>query len=74
MTAHPLDRPQSRVMTRSISVLRRITGRSHLAIVLAIHCPWCDLWVSPRRFDPKHLACRTCVRSLGRPTQIGRGR
>ncbi|BCY06163.1 hypothetical protein [Actinoplanes sp. L3-i22] len=74
MSARPLDRPQSRVMTRSISILRRMTGRGHLAIVLAVLCPGCDLWVSPRRYDVRHMACKTCVRTLARPPRVGRGR
>ncbi|GIF15273.1 hypothetical protein [Actinoplanes teichomyceticus] len=73
MKGRRLDRRQSRFVTRSIALLRQVTGRSHLSVTVAIYCPWCRLWESPRRFDLRHMACRTCVRTLARPTRIGRG-
>jgi hypothetical protein len=70
----PLDSSLSRVMVRSIVILRQITGRSHLAVTRAALCPYCDLWVSPQRYDLRYMACRTCVRSLARPARLGWGR
>lgn len=74
MSAQHLDRPLSRVVIRSIVILRQLTGRSHLAVTRAALCPRCGLWVSPRRYDIGHMACRSCVRTLARPSRIGRGR
>ncbi|GLY08615.1 hypothetical protein [Actinoplanes sp. NBRC 101535] len=73
MNARRFDHRLSRVSVRLVLVLRRITGRTDLSVVRAYLCPWCDLWVAPRRFDRIHMACRECVRSLGRPTRLGRG-
>ncbi|WP_204297427.1 hypothetical protein [Actinoplanes campanulatus] len=63
----------ARVPTRFLLVLHQITGRSDLSVIRAYLCPWCDQWIAPRRFDRRHMACRRCVRSLGRPTRISRG-
>ncbi|GIF09811.1 hypothetical protein [Actinoplanes siamensis] len=72
--AQLLDTSLSRVVVRSIVILRQITGRSHLAVTRAALCPRCQHWVSPRRYDVRHMACRTCVRTLARPSRIGWGR
>jgi hypothetical protein len=73
VTTRRLGRPLARVTSHSIALLRQATGRADLAVIEAVRCPSCELWVSPRRFDLRHLACRVCVRTLGRPTRLGRG-
>jgi hypothetical protein len=73
VNARQVDRRLSRATTRLVLLVHQMTGRSHLSVVRAYLCPWCTLWVIPRRFDKRHMACRECVRSLGRPTRSGRG-
>ena len=63
----------ARLTARFLLALHEITGRGDLSVVRAYFCPWCERWMPPRRFDRRHMACRRCVRSLGRPTRIGRG-
>ncbi|MFI7548032.1 hypothetical protein [Actinoplanes sp. NPDC049599] len=73
MTAHGSGRPLTRITHQSIGLLRRAVGLPALAVVEAVCCPRCRMWVAPRRFDLRHMACRTCMRTLARPARLGRG-
>ncbi|MFY1651562.1 hypothetical protein ACN27J_11805 [Solwaraspora sp. WMMB762] len=53
-----------------LAVARRVVGLRDLpALVDEIRCPRCGRWVRPRRFDLLHMACRTCMATLGRPVR-----
>jgi hypothetical protein len=73
MNARRPDPRRGRVQVRLTLLLHQVTGRSGLGVVEAYLCPWCVSWVAPRRFNRRHMACRSCVRSLGRPTRAARG-
>jgi hypothetical protein len=50
--------------------LRRLVGLAPAAVLVdEIRCPWCHVWVKPRRFDLRHMACRTCMATLARPSR-----
>nr|MDT0658967.1 hypothetical protein [Micromonospora sp. DSM 115978] len=53
-----------------VAALRRLAGLRPAAVLVdEIRCPWCHLWVKPRHFDLRHMACRTCMATLARPSR-----
>ncbi|GAB3816624.1 hypothetical protein GCM10027605_65970 [Micromonospora zhanjiangensis] len=51
--------------------LCRLLGLPPVAVsVAAIRCPHCAEWVTPRRFDLAHMACRSCLATLFRPRRV----
>jgi hypothetical protein len=49
---------------------RRLVGLRPAAVLVdEIRCPWCRVWVKPHRFDLRHMACRTCLATLARPSR-----
>ncbi|GIG90935.1 hypothetical protein [Plantactinospora endophytica] len=55
-----------------LMVVRRALGLRPAALLVdEIRCPRCGEWVKPRRFDLRHMACRTCRATFARPRRTG---